>query len=440
MSVALAENGLIHSLNRAFMEKYPREAAQRIELMPADSAGELLASLETKALARLWEYIAPSVAEQLANSLSSDLLSNLLAELSAGPAANLLAGLDADKQQDVLSRCESGVARELKDLMAYPENTAGRLMDTRLMAFNENMLISDLMQTLRTSGTQKLTYLYLLDDDRKLQGEVDIHQLVLADPGRKLASLLTPVPTAVTAMDHRDEVVDKFEEFRMEALPVIDMENRLVGVIHGKGLVNTLQENFASDFQAMVGVSRDERALSSSIFAVRKRLPWLGINLLTAFLAAAVVGVFEGTIAQFTALAVLLPGAAGQSGNTGAQAVAVTLRGLTLREITTRDWMRMLLKEVGAGMINGVAIAVVCALGVYLWSQSYGLALVMALAMVISMTLAGVAGALVPIVLKRFGIDPASSSSIVLTTITDIAGFMSFLGIATLLSALLVAG
>ena len=199
------------------------------------------------------------------------------------------------------------------------------------------------------------------------------------------------------------------------------------------------RHNIGTDKQTMLGINQEERALSTSWFAVRKRLPWLQINLLTAFLAAAVVGLFEDTISRFTALAILLPIAAGQSGNAGAQALAVTMRGLTLREITMGHWFRVMMKELRTGFINGLGIALTCSAGVCLWSRSAGLALVMAWAMVISMTIAGIAGALVPIMLKRFGLDPAQSSSIVLTTITDVAGFMSFLGIATLLSRLLEA-
>jgi magnesium transporter len=150
-------------------------------------------------------------------------------------------------------------------------------------------------------------------------------------------------------------------------------------------------------------------------------------------MAAAVVGVFEQTIAQVTALAVLLPVVAGQSGNTGAQALAITMRGLALREITTRQWARVMRKEVAAGFLNGLAIALTCGLGVYAWSQSIGLVAVICISMVLAMVSAGFAGALIPIVLTRLGQDPASSSSIILTTITDIAGFFSFLGIATLL-------
>jgi magnesium transporter len=215
------------------------------------------------------------------------------------------------------------------------------------------------------------------------------------------------------------------------------VNQRLLGVIRHAALIKVLQEETANDIQTMVGVSPDERALSSAWFSVRKRLPWMEINLLTAFLAAAVVGLFEDTIARFTALAVLLPVVAGQSGNAGAQAQAVTMRGLALREITIRNWFRVMFKEINVGLMNGIAIALTTAAGVYVWSRSFGLALVISIAMIISMIAAGIAGSLIPIMLTRFGQDPAQSSSILLTTVTDVAGFISFLGIATLLAALL---
>jgi magnesium transporter len=177
--------------------------------------------------------------------------------------------------------------------------------------------------------------------------------------------------------------------------------------------------------------------LSKAAFAVRKRQPWLQINLVTAFLAAAVVGLFEDMIARFTALAVLLPVVAGQSGNTGAQALAVTMRALAIREITIRHWLRVLWKECQAGFLNGVGVCITTCLGVYVWSQSPGLTAVIGISMILSMIIAGVAGAAVPIVLVRVGQDPATASSIILTTVTDVMGFFSFLGTATLLSGFL---
>jgi magnesium transporter len=185
----------------------------------------------------------------------------------------------------------------------------------------------------------------------------------------------------------------------------------------------------------MVGASEEERALSSPLFAIRKRQPWLQVNLVTAFLAASVVGLFEQTIAQVTALAVLLPVVAGQSGNTGAQALAVTMRGLSLREVRSGQWLAVVSKEALAGAGNGVAIALTTAAAVYLWSRSTGLSLVILLSMMISMTMAGLAGAAIPMLLAAMRQDPAQSSSIILTTVTDIVGFFSFLGIATLLSS-----
>ena len=259
----------------------------------------------------------------------------------------------------------------------------------------------------------------------------------MADEGRPLREITQPLLAAAQDLDPREDVVALLQRQPITELPVVNHEGRFVGVIRQAALMSAIEQETSVDIQTMVGASRDERALSDPLFAIRKRLPWLQINLLTAFLAAAVVGLFEGTIAKFTALAVLLPVVAGQSGNAGAQALAVTMRGLVLREISLRSWPRMVWKEASVGLVNGLALAATTAVGVWFWSDSVGLVAVIASAMVISMVIAGVAGALTPILLRRFGQDPAQSSSIVLTTVTDVAGFMSFLGIATALSSLL---
>ena len=185
----------------------------------------------------------------------------------------------------------------------------------------------------------------------------------------------------------------------------------------------------------MVGAGREEQALSGPVLAMRKRLPWLQVNLATAFLAAGVVALFEDTIARFTALAVFLPVVAGQSGNTGAQALAVAMRGLALREFRPRHWFRVARKEFLAGLVNGLAIALTTALVVYFWSGSVGMPLVLGMAMVFSMAMAGLTGALIPVVLTALGKDPAQSASIVLTTVTDVLGFLSFLGLAAWMAA-----
>jgi magnesium transporter len=283
----------------------------------------------------------------------------------------------------------------------------------------------------------RLDHLFLQDESGKLCGYVPIGALALADRDTALGALAEPVQHKLNALDNIGDAVQMAEQVHADLLPVVDTQGQPIGVVRRGDLVTGITQDLATDMQTMVGASREERALSSALFAVRKRLPWLQINVLTAFLAAAVVGLFEATIAKYTALAILLPVAAGQSGNTGAQALAVTMRGLALREISLRHWLQLAGKELGTGLLNGVAVAVVCAAGVYVWSQSYGLALIIALSMVGSMALASVAGALVPMGLKRLGQDPAQSSSIILTTITDVFGFLFFLGIATLLAGLI---
>ncbi|MBT8436193.1 MAG: magnesium transporter [Gammaproteobacteria bacterium] len=438
--MATSEVTPLEALNRAFLLNYPKDAARRIEAMLPLEAANLLAEQPVYVLLPVWRNLPPGLTDNILQQLPDAKAVDLLAAMDAGLSSTLLSRLDSARRDSYLELMDDGIAAELRELLEYPIDTAGWLMDTDIIAFNENITVEAALKQLKEQNKEELHHLFLLNDDLYLQGQVPIQRLALADGDQLLSSLATPLQAVVTALEPKSEVIEKLEKLKANMLPVIDGKDHFVGIIHGKNILSVLKQDMATEMQTMVGVSKDERALSSSWFAVKKRLPWLQINLLTAFLAAAVVGLFESTIAQYTALAILLPIAAGQSGNTGAQALAVTMRGLTLREITVRNWLGVTLKEAGASLINGFAIAITCGAGVYLWSRSTGLALIIGLAMISSMFIAAVSGALVPIVLKRLGQDPALSSSIILTTVTDIAGFMSFLGIATLLSGMLAAG
>ncbi|MDB2414881.1 magnesium transporter [Rickettsiales bacterium] len=427
----------IDALNQAFLLNYPKDAARKIETMPAKDAAKLLIGQPTYIVQPVWKNLAHGVADRIILHLPNNSISELLTSMESGSCATLLSRFDKKRQEQLLSLLADGIVAELKELMEYPVDSAGKLMDTDIIAFNENITVESAIKQLKNQKSEAFHYLFILNDDMKLCGQVDMQEIALSDNNQKLSSLSKPVRAYVTGLDPKDEVIQKIEQFKVHSIPVIDGNDHLIGIIHGRSLMESLKESLATEMQTMVGASKDERALSSSWFTVKKRLPWLQINLVTAFLAAAVVGMFEYTIAKYTALAILLPIAAGQSGNTGAQALAVTMRGLTLREITVRHWFRVMRKEAGAALINGIAIAITCGAGVYIWSSSVGLSLIIALAMISSMIIAAVAGALVPIFLKRIGQDPALSSSIILTTVTDIAGFMSFLGIATMLSGML---
>ncbi|MBI1187568.1 MAG: magnesium transporter [Alphaproteobacteria bacterium] len=420
-------------LSRRFLLDYPLDAALKVEELSRQDAIEALSRQPAKALAPMWRRMLPQTAARLLRALPDPLADDLLAELPPPDAVRVLGHLNAKQREARLARLPGAVSRELERLLAYPEETAGRVMDPSVPAFRRDATVGETLTQLREEGMKTARSLFLVDAQQRLTGKAALADVALASPDSPLASIERPITASVRPIDPTEVVADASKAGGNLDLPVVDLDGVLLGVVTHDDLARTLEADSSLDIQTMVGASREERALSSPLFAVRKRMPWLQINLLTAFLAAAVVGLFENTIAQVTALAVLLPVVAGQSGNAGAQALAITMRGLALREVSLRQWGRVMRKEVLAGLLNGFAIAVTCGAGVYLWSQSLGLVAVIALSMVLAMVAAGFAGAVIPMLLTRFGQDPATSSSIILTTVTDVAGFFSFLGIATLL-------
>ena len=435
MTAATIEPG-IAMLARAYLRQFPAEAAPHVESAALPDAARVLASDAPAQGAAVLERIGSHRRAELLEIMATEDRRRLLTAMDPVHAAAALAWLDEERREPLLGALDDRVARELRTVASYPPDTAGRLMDPRVITIRSDTAAREALKRLRGIGQRQVSDLFVTDEEGRLIGRVPVQDLAVAPGGAALATLMQPA-VSVADTDTPEEVVARLTDRRLANIPVIDFEGRVVGVIRHDTLVRTAQQDVAADIQAMVGASRQERALSPASFAIRARLPWLEINLATAFLAAAVVGLFESTIARFTALAVLLPVVAGQSGNTGAQALAVTMRGLALREVRVSQWARVARKELTVAAVNGVAIAVTTAAGVFVWSRSPGLALVIGVSMVISMMAAGLAGVLIPIALTRLGQDPAQSSSIVLTTVTDVVGFSSFLGIATMLSGLL---
>ncbi|HKL77786.1 MAG TPA: magnesium transporter [Gammaproteobacteria bacterium] len=433
----MTPDAALTALNHRFLTAHPAEAAGHLESMPPDAAAALLAAEDPAAVFPVWDHLTPGRGAELMAALDPGDRHAHLAAMEPARAARLLASLEPEVRQPILDALGPGLGRELSRLLSYPEGSAGQLMDPRIPAFPRDLAVGAALTRLRTLPGGPIATVFIKDRDGRLSGRVDLRDLALAGEERTLGELAAPVPDVVSEFAPREELVDRLEHGGAGALPVVDFNGQLVGVLRQSALVAAVQADASADLTAMVGASREEGALSPAVFSVSRRLPWMLINLATAFLAAGVVGLFETTIAQFTALAVLLPVVAGQSGNAGAQALAITMRGLALREITVRHALRVVFKEMRVGLLNGVAIAAVTAAGVYWWSASTGLALIISLAMVIAMVAAGTAGALIPIGLTRIGQDPAQSSSILLTTVTDVVGFVAFLGIATLLAHLI---
>jgi magnesium transporter len=427
----------VHVLQRDLIENHPVDAVQLLERLPPAEVAEALSRHPISVTTPVWERLSPDIGMRAIDALPGEQAAEVLHHMDPSRAAALLFMRDPEVREDYLGRLPGPVAAELRAILAYPADSAGALMDPRLLLLRPDTTVREALARIRALRRRGMRMLFVVDADNHLEGQVDIQDIATATAATRLEEILRPVQAVVNAVASREEVVDILERYRLTDLPVLDAEARLIGVVRYRNLVAAAEDEATVAMQTMVGVSKDERALSKVSFAVRKRLPWLHINLATAFLAAAVVGLFESTIAKYTALAVLLPVVAGQSGNTGAQALAVTMRGLALREIRARQWPRVVFKEMSAGFWNGVAIAVTTSLGVWIWSGSTGLAGVIGVSMILSMVIAGIFGAAIPLVLTSIGQDPAQSSSIVLTTVTDIAGFFSFLGIATLFSGFL---
>lgn len=426
-----------HILQRDFIEHHLVDAVQLVEKLSAQDIADVLSQHAVSITIPLWERLSPDIAMRAIELLPQEDAGKVLLALDPTRAVALISTRDEEAREKYLTQLPVSQADELRAIMAYPADCAGALMDPRVMLFRADTTVREALARIRALGRRRMRMLFIVDEENRLIGQVDLQDLATESSSTRLEEIQHSVQAMVSAVAPREEVVEILERYRLTDLPVVDTEQRLIGVVRYRNLVAAAEDEATVAMQTMVGVSKDERALSKVSFSVRKRLPWLQINLLTAFLAASVVGIFEDTIAKYTALAVLLPVVAGQSGNTGAQALAVTMRGLALREIRARQWPRIVFKEMSAGFWNGIAIAATTSLGVWIWSQSTGLAAVIGISMVLSMVIAGIFGAAIPLVLTAIGQDPAQSSSIVLTTVTDVAGFFSFLGIATAFSAML---
>lgn len=427
----------VRALQHSLIEEHPDDAVRLLEQQPPDKIAEVLSAQSVTATMRVWERLSPDIGIRVLEALTDTQATEVLRQIDPTRSAAMLAMRDEEKRNRFLSLLPESEANDLRAILAYPPDSAGALMDPRVMLLRADTTVREALARIRALRRRATRRLFVVDAENRLAGQVDIQDVATANATTPLEEIQRPVVAAVNAMAPREELVDTFEQYKLTDLPVVDADARLIGVVRYRNLIIAAEDEATVAMQTMVGVSKDERALSTVSFAVRKRLPWLQINLVTAFLAAAVVGLFETTIAQYTALAVLLPVVAGQSGNTGAQALAVTMRGLALREIRIRQWPRVVFKEASTAFWNGLAVAATTSFGVWLWSSSEGLAGVIGVSMILSMVIAGISGAAIPLLLTAARQDPAQSSSIVLTTVTDVAGFFSFLGIATMFAAFL---
>ena len=430
---SFAEQKLI----KKYSQLFPKEIAYFVENLPSNEIYSYLKNLPLSSFVSVFSSINPDVAAEIIPQIDDEKFAQLFSNLDEAFAARLISRLEKDVILKKLELLAPNLSKRIKELMEYSHDTAGYLMDAKVTTFHPENNVGDVLIRLRTVQNRSILSIFVIDVEGNFLGTVPLQVVAVSEPKEQLKNLIQTDIPKIDAFAPREEIVKLLEEKKIFSLPVVDVNNKLLGILRHNTLVDTVTAEATEDALTMFGAGRDERALSKVSFAISKRLPWLEINLVTAFLAAAVVGMFEETIAKLTVLAVFLPVVAGQSGNTGSQALAVTIRGLALREFSPSQWFKVARKEVGVGFVNGVVVSLTTSIVVFFWASSFGLAIVIAVSMVFSMVIAGFSGAVIPIILKSLGQDPAQSSSIILTTVTDVVGFLSFLGLATIMSTFL---
>ncbi len=415
------------------------------ELHPAD-IGSYLESLHPAQRHALWALVGSDIAGEVllevAEGVRDDLISKMdNAQLVAAARtmdiddiADLLPDLSDEVIASILFAMDQQDRQRLGAVMSYPEDTAGGLMNVDTVTVRENLSLEVVVRYLRRRGElpEHTNRLFVVDRSDRLIGELSLSALLTADSQLRVSQVMKRDITKFQALTPDKEVAAAFERYNLITAPVVDERDRLLGRITVDDVVDVIREEADRTVMARAGLSEDEDIFAPVARTTRSRALWLGVNLLTAFLASWVIGLFEETIVKVVALAVLMPIVSGMGGNAGTQTLTIVIRGIAMGQITGVNAMRVLTKELAVGLLNGLIWAVVVGTVAYFAYHTYMLGLIIGAAMVINLLAAALAGVVLPLLIRKFGVDPALAGTVVLTTVTDVVGFFSFLGLASL--------
>lgn len=424
-----------------FFEYDPLTATHALETMDEEEAIKILTALPASISSSIFRRLPIEMAASLLEKVPTETFKEITEKMEPQQGATILIHITDEIRTRMLAHLPEKTKAAIQEILTYPKGSVGSMMTTKYVAFHKDIKISDVIENIRLRAHSKAppaSYVYVIDDENHLIGVLNMRDLLIADADSRLELIMIKDPFSINAFTDREVAANELSDRKYFAAPVIDNENHLLGIVKADQLISQAQEDASADLQKMFGVSASERVFSSIKFSLTKRLPWLHINLVTAFMAGSVIAIFEGIIAKITVLAIFLPIIAGQGGNAGSQSLAVVMRGLVMREVSPRETKQLVMKEAKLGLINGVVIGFVTALIAWIWKGNPYLGLVIGLAMIVNLVAAGVSGAIIPLTLKAFGQDPAQSSAILLTTVTDIIGFFSFLGFAVIFQSLLI--
>jgi magnesium transporter len=433
----LMRMGATSNLVNLLQKQHPADLAQLFsELTEKDrqSSFSLLVERNSRLAMEALSELGPEAGAALLADRSADEIVKLTQELPSDDAAAIISYLPEELSTAVLEQIQKRPAgADVGELLEYEEKTAGRIMNPKVFALSEDMTAGEAITALQGSrDVEMVFYLYVIDARRHLVGVVSLRRLLLVSPTTPLKRIMTTDLISARADMDQEEVARMVASYNLLAIPVVDEENKLVGVITVDDVIDVIKDEATEDVYRLAGVSSDDRVFTSAGESLRKRLPWLLVNLVTAFVAAMVVALFQNTISIVTALAVFMPVVAGMGGNAATQTLTVIVRGIALGELTWSNTRKALLKEAAVGLGNGVACGLIGGLVVWLFRGDFWLGLILAMAMIINMFVAATAGTLIPLSLRAMKVDPALASSVFITTLTDVFGFLSFLGLGTL--------
>lgn len=431
VGAAIADRDTL-TLRREVGDLHQSEMGDLIEALQPDQRIALV-----ELLGREFDYSAltevdDSIREDIIDALPNDQIAQAVQELDSDDAVYILEDLDEEDQQEILSKLPFTERIRLKRSLDYPEESAGRRMQTEFVAVPPYWTVGQTIDYMRDDNDlpERFSQIFVIDPTFKLLGAIELDQILRTKRAEKVEEIMHETRHAIPATMDQEDAAREFEQYDLLSAAVVDENDRLVGVLTIDDVVDVIQQEAEEDLMRMGGVG-DEELSDSVIETSRSRVPWLLVNLFTAFIAASIIGLFDHTIEKVVALAVLMPIVAGMGGNAASQTMTVTVRALATRDLDIYNAGRIIRREVGVGLINGAIFAVLIGLVAGFWFGDPNLGGIIAAAMVINMFTAALAGILIPLVLDRFGADPAVASSVFVTTMTDIVGFFAFLGLAT---------
>ena len=428
--------GATANLLNLLQKQHPADLAQIFGELPdkdREAVFGLLAERNGRLAMETISELGPEAGAMLLATRSAEEIAKLAQEIPSDDAAALIDYLPEELSAAVLDLMRPKESGVVENLLEYDEQTAGRIMNPHVFALNEDMTVGEAITELQANrDVEMVFYLYVIDDRGHLVGVTSLRRLLLVSPETPLKRIMTADLISARVEMDQEEVARLVAAYNLLAIPVVDEENKLVGSITVDDVIDVIKDEATEDIYRLAGVAGDERAFTPAGESFRKRLPWLGINMVTAFLAAMVIGLFEGRIDALPVLALFLPVVAGMGGNAAMQTLTVIVRGIALGELTWSNSRKALLKEILVGVGNGVVLGIAAAAIAILLRGNPAIGMVLGLAMVINMFVAAAAGTLVPLGLRAASIDPALASSIFITTMTDVIGFFSYLGLAVL--------